>query len=86
MRIQRVFSVHFRWPIPEQSEGTQIGEHSLMSLHNGVGDESSSDLSTAEPATVQTFNGVLRSFDGLELDVDLTLESISLAYSERKCS
>ena len=57
-----------------------------MSLHNSVGDESSSDLSTTEPATVQTFDGVLRSFDGLELDVDLTLESISLAYIERKCS
>ena len=57
-----------------------------MSLHNSVGDESSSDLSTTEPATVQTFDGVLRSFDGLELDVDLTLESISLGYNERKCS
>ena len=53
------------------------GRRSLVSLHDGVGDEGSGDLPSAEPTAVQTFNGVPRRVDFFKLDVDFALHHIS---------
>lgn len=44
-----------------------------MRLHDRVRDERSRDLSSAEPATVQAFDGLTSSVHGFKEDVDLAL-------------
>ena len=56
---------------------------SLVSLHDGVRNEPSRDLLAAEPAAIQTVNGLLRRLDRLKLDIDFALSEKRSTTSTR---
>lgn len=48
-----------------------------MGLHDGIRYESSRDLISTEPTTMQTLYSLLGRFDGIEFHVYLTLTHVS---------
>jgi hypothetical protein len=48
-----------------------------MSQHNGIRNESSRDLFSAEPTTIQPVDGLLGGVNGIEFDIYFTLVIMS---------
>jgi hypothetical protein len=66
-----------RWSLPSTTPIPGLfpveNRRSLVSLHNGIRDEHSSDLLTPEPTTIQALYSLFSALDGVKLNVYFSL-------------